>query len=164
MKEKISISENGIVFVPSNVQMNTTEITSLFETTQAIIRKCIKQIQKQTVIQYNETSSLVVEGDRIVCDYYDLEMLVAISFQVQSIKAKQFRKWVLQRLVAPLGCQSFELELQNWKDICLNQLKNNFFYICLQKNRKRIKRQTQALKGALSQELVCLIYSAFCKI
>lgn len=44
MKEKISISENGIVFVPSNVQMNTTEITSLFETTQAIIRKCIKQI------------------------------------------------------------------------------------------------------------------------
>lgn len=120
MKEKINISENGIVFVPTHVQMNITEITSLFETTQVVIRKCIKQIEKQAVIKSYETSSLVVEGGRIVCDYYGLEMLVAISFQVQSIKAKQFRKWILQRLVAPLGCQSFGLEPKDWRDIYLN--------------------------------------------
>ena len=120
MKEKTSISENGIVFVPTHVQMNIAEIASLFETTQAIIRKSIKQIEKQAVIKSYETSSLVVEGGRIVCDYYGLEMLVAISFQAQSIKAQQFRKWVLQRLVAPLNCQSFELEPKDWRDICLN--------------------------------------------
>ena len=50
MKEKISISENGIVFAPTHVQMNITEIAFLFETTEAVIRKCIKQIQKQVVI------------------------------------------------------------------------------------------------------------------
>ena len=120
MKEKISISENGIVFVPTHVQMNIAEIAFLFGTTQAVIRKCIKQIEKQVVIKSYETSSLVVEGGRIVCDYYGLEMIITISFQVQSIKAKQFRKWILQRLVAPLNCQSFELELQNWRDICPN--------------------------------------------
>ena len=120
MKEKINISENGIVFVPTHVQMNITEIADLFEATQAVIRKCIKQIEKQAIIKANETSSQVVEGGRIVCDYYGLEMIITISFQVQSIKAKQFRKWVLQRLVAPLNCQSFELEPKDWRDICLN--------------------------------------------
>ena len=120
MKEKISISENGIVSIPTHVQMNITEIANLFETTQVVIRKCIKQIEKQAVIQSYETSSLVVEGAKIVCDYYGSEIIVAISFQVQSIKAKQFRKWVLQRLVASLNSQSYELELKDWRDICLN--------------------------------------------
>ena len=120
MKEKISISENGIVFVPTHVQMSIAEIASIFGTTQAVIRKCIKLIEKQAVIKSYNTSSLVVEGGRIVCDYYGLEIIVAISFQVQSIKAKQFRKWVLQRLVASLNSQSYELELKDWRDICLN--------------------------------------------
>lgn len=120
MKEKISISENGIVFVPTHVQMNIAEIASIFGTMQVVIRKCIKQIEKQAVIKSYNTSSLVVEGAKIVCDYYGLEMIIAISFRVQSIKAKQFRRLVLQRLVAPLGCQSFELEPKDWRDICLN--------------------------------------------
>lgn len=85
MKEKISISKNGIVFVPTHVQMNITEIADLFETTQAVIRKYIRQIERQAVIKPYNTSPCVVEGGRIVCDYYNLEMIIAISFQVHSL-------------------------------------------------------------------------------
>ena len=120
MKVKISISENGIITIPTDAKMNIAEIAFLFETTQVVIRKCIKQIEKQEVIKSYETSSLVVEGSKIVCDYYGLEMLVAISFQVQSIKAKQFREYMLKRLVAPLSCQSFELKPKDWSNIDLN--------------------------------------------
>lgn len=114
MQEKISISENGIVSIPTHVQMNIAEITSLFETTQAVIRKCIKQIEKQAVIKSYNTSTLVVKGGRIVCDDYGLEMVIAISFQVQSKKAKQFREYILQRLITPL------IELKDWKSIFPN--------------------------------------------
>lgn len=118
MKEKIKISDNGSVFIPHNVQMNITQIADLFEVNQAVAKKCIRQIEKQAVIKSYNTSSCLVEGDRIVCDYYDLETIVAISFQLQSIKARLFREWILQRLVAPFGYQI--LELHDWKNISLN--------------------------------------------
>mgnify|MGYP001379948148 FL=1 len=82
MKEKISISENGSVFIPCIVQMNITQIADLFEVTQAVAKNCIRQIEKQEVIKSYNTSSCLVDGARIVCDYYGLETIVAISFAV----------------------------------------------------------------------------------
>lgn len=119
MKEKIKISENGSVFIPCIVQMNITQIADLFEVTQAVTKKCIKQIDKQVVIKSNVPSSCVVTRNKIVCDYYGLEMIVAISFQLQSIKSRLFREWILQKLTYPnLNLENSGYE--NWKNISLN--------------------------------------------
>ncbi|WP_025069643.1 virulence RhuM family protein [Bacteroides propionicifaciens] len=46
-------------------------------------------------------ASGTVEGTKIVSNYYGLDMIIAIAFRVQSVKANIFRKWIIDKSTAP---------------------------------------------------------------
>lgn len=119
MTRKITISENGIIIVPDKVRMNIIEIADLFDSYYPIVKNTIRAIEKQGLIYTNSSQDGVVEGLTIRPEYYNLEMVLAVSFQLQTLKAKTFREWTMQKLKTPyLNVQAMACE--KWKDIALN--------------------------------------------
>ena len=98
--KKITISNNGRVYVPANVQMRDFEIADLFGVIIPTVKVKIKQVLKDGVCRGDITNAGTVVGNSITPDYYDLDMVVALAFRIQSPRAKMFRKWVLERMVS----------------------------------------------------------------
>ena len=92
---KIKISDTGVVHVPENVRMNMAEIAELFEIFYQVAKKNIRSIEALDICTGDQSMSGTVEGAKIVSDYYGLDMIIAIAFRVQSVKANIFRKWII---------------------------------------------------------------------
>lgn len=99
-REIITIADNGKVSVPANVQMRDFEIAELFGVMVPTVKVKIKQVLKDGVCRGDITNAGTVVGNSIIPDFYDLNMVVALAFRIQSPQAKMFRKWVLERIVA----------------------------------------------------------------
>ncbi len=98
---KIKISDTGVVHVPENVRMNMAEIAELFEIFYQVAKKNIRSIEALDICTGDQSMSGTVEGAKIVSDYYGLDMIIAIAFRVQSVKANIFRKWIIDRSTKP---------------------------------------------------------------
>ena len=76
-REKITISKSGIITLPDNpvetVWMRDFEIVELLG---------------------------VVYGKHILPDYFGLDMITALAFRINSLKAKLFREYILGKLYA----------------------------------------------------------------
>lgn len=94
---KIKISDNGTVHVPINVRMNITEIAELFEIFYQVAKKNIHSIEELGICIGDQSMSGTVKGAKIVSDYYGLDMIIAIAFRVQSVKANIFRKGIIDK-------------------------------------------------------------------
>ncbi|MBS5979596.1 MAG: virulence RhuM family protein [Dysgonomonas mossii] len=110
---KIKISDNGVVHVPRNVRMNITEIAELFEIFYQAAKKNIRPIEELGICIGDQLMSGTVEGAKIVSDYYGLDMIIAIAFRVQSVKANIFRKWVIDKSTKPEVTTMPLLSVQN---------------------------------------------------
>lgn len=98
---KIKISDNGAVHIPQNVRMNITEIAELFEIFYQAAKKNIRSIEELGICTGDQSMSGTVEGAKIVSDYYGLDMIIAVAFRVQSVKANIFRKWIIDKSTKP---------------------------------------------------------------
>ncbi len=98
---KIKISDNGAVDVPRNVRMDITEIAELFEIFYQAAKKNIRSIEELGICTGDQSMSGTVEGAKIVSNYYSLDMIIAIAFRVQSVKANIFRKWIIDKSTKP---------------------------------------------------------------
>lgn len=94
---KIKISDNGAVHIPKNVRMNIEEIAELFEVFYQSVKKNIRSVEALGICTGDQSMSGTVEGAKIVSDYYGLDMIIAIAFRVQSVKANIFRKWIIDK-------------------------------------------------------------------
>lgn len=94
---KIKISDNGAVHIPRNVRMNIEEIADLFEIFYQAAKKNIRSIEELSICAGDQLMSGTVEGAKIVSDYYGLDMIIAIAFRVQSVKANIFRQWIIDK-------------------------------------------------------------------
>ncbi|MBD8389182.1 virulence RhuM family protein [Dysgonomonas sp. BGC7] len=110
---KIKISDNGTVHVPRNVRMNITEIAELFQIFYQAAKKNIRSIEKLGICTGDQSMSGTVEGAKIVSDYYGLDMIIAIAFRVQSVKANIFRKWIIDQSTKPEVTTMPLLSIQN---------------------------------------------------
>lgn len=97
-QEIITISDNGMVFVPDNVQMRDFEIAELFGVMIPTVRSNILAVLKSGVCDGDFSNGGIVIGKSIIPDYYGLDMVVALAFRIQSYRAGIFRKWVLGRV------------------------------------------------------------------
>ncbi len=95
-REIITISENGAVNVPKNVQMSEFEIARLLGVMVPTVRGVIKRLLNSR--QVVDCSGGIVRGNRIVPEYFGLEVVIAIAMQVDSYKANIFRKYIIQRI------------------------------------------------------------------
>ncbi len=110
---KIKISNNGTVYVPRNVRMNITDIAELFEIFYQATKKNIRSVEALGICTGDQSMSGTVEGAKIVSDYYGLDMIIAIAFRVQSVKANIFRKWIIDKSTKPEVTTMPLLSMQN---------------------------------------------------
>lgn len=103
-REIITISENGVVTIPSTttapILMRDFEIAELFGIYSQTVKAAIKAILKSGAVAPDYTHGGVVVGKNILPDYYGLDMITAISFRIHSSRAQVFRELVLSRLNA----------------------------------------------------------------
>ena len=95
---KITISDNGMVHMSITVQMRDFEIAQLFGVFQQNIKSNIRAILKSGVVTASYEHGATQQGNTILPDYYDLEMITALAFRVRSPKANMFRRWIMKRL------------------------------------------------------------------
>ena len=102
--------ENGITkvnvrFVDEDIWLTQNQIAEIYETTQQNVSLHINNIYKDKELEQNSTHKefLLVqkEGNRNVkrnIDHYNLDMIIALGYRVQSQVATRFRVWATQRL------------------------------------------------------------------
>jgi len=102
--------ENGVTnvnvrFSDEDVWLTESQIAEIYDTTQQNINLHIKNIyadgELPSVSTYKKFLLVRTEGKRQVernIDHYNLDMIIAIGYRVQSQVATRFRRWATQRL------------------------------------------------------------------
>ena len=99
MKENIiTISDNGSVYVPTNVQTRDFEIAELFGAMIPTVRSHVRAVLKTGIATGDYTNGATLVGCNVLPDYYGLDMITALSFRIQSYKTKIFRKWIIRKM------------------------------------------------------------------
>ncbi len=98
----ITISKNGAVVMPTApVWMTQQEMCDAFNVFGCYVRKAIAAIYKNKELSEEETVRHIRRQDgRISYDMYSLEMVIAVSFRLQSREAMAFRKFIMERIRA----------------------------------------------------------------
>lgn len=88
-----------VKIVDGTIWMTVNEIADLFGIYALIINKHLKSIFKDGLLrepdvtkEYRYTRN---EKEEYICTYYNLEVIIFLSFRIQSLYTKAFRKWVL---------------------------------------------------------------------
>lgn len=101
-REKIAISENGIITLPSNlfetVWMPDFEIAELFGVMLPTIKSNIRAILKTGIVAEDITYGATLVGRNILPDYFGLDMVVALAFRINSYKAEMLRRWIIEKI------------------------------------------------------------------
>ncbi len=95
----ITISETGAVVVPEvPVWMTLPKIADMLGVFEYDVRRAIKSIYRNKELYEFETMKYVKQVDGIGYDVYSLEMVMAVSFRIQSKKSRVFRQYLMKRL------------------------------------------------------------------
>lgn len=96
---RITISKTGAVAVPDvPVWMTLPEIAEMLGVFEYDVRKVIKSIYRNRELYEFETMKYVKQSDGISYDVYSLEMVMTVSFRIQSKKSRIFRQYLVKRL------------------------------------------------------------------
>ena len=103
----ITISENGKVNIPSgNVWMSEMELVELFGVISLTLRAAIKAIYKSGTLCPVSTQRCDLATPASWATFYNLEMVIALAFRLNSYEASRIRQKVLESL-----CQRKESEI-----------------------------------------------------
>ncbi len=95
----ITISESGTVSIPTTpIWMTQFEIADMFGVFAHDIRKVIHTIYKNKELSEEDTRQHIKQSENISYDAYSLELIIAVSFRVNSRESAYFRRFVENRL------------------------------------------------------------------
>ena len=95
----ITISESGIVNIPSdNVWMSEMELVELFWVIAPTLRVAIKAIYKSGTLCPVNTQRCDLATPTIWATFYNLEMVIALAFRLNTYEASRIRQKVLEGL------------------------------------------------------------------
>lgn len=104
-QDENNVTRVSVRFSDEDIWLTQVQIAELYETTQQNISQHIEGIYKDGELERNSTNKkfLLVrtEGTRQVkrnLDHYNLDMIIALGYRVQSQVATRFRRWATQRL------------------------------------------------------------------
>ena len=99
-RQVITIQEECVIYAPhlGEVWMTAWEIAELFYVSSVSVKNTIKRIWKQGALKEFETYRYIKLDNGNSADVYNLEMVMAIAFQVDTYLAKLFRESLLSRL------------------------------------------------------------------
>ena len=95
----ITISENGSVNIPSvNVWMSEMELVELFGVIAPTLRAAIRAIYKSGILCFATTQRCDLATPQSWATYYNLEVVVALAFRLNTYEASRIREKVLESL------------------------------------------------------------------
>jgi len=93
----ITISENGKVNIPnSNVWMSEMELVELFGVIAPTLRAAIRAIYMSGTLTLASTQRYDLATPAGWATYYNLEMVIALAFRLNSYEANRIRQKVLE--------------------------------------------------------------------
>lgn len=107
MKEErdiITINEYGRLNLPTDtaaIRMTEAEIVELFGTTAGTVHAAIKAILKENVLHDYEVCRYVRLENGNSADAYNMEVVIALAFRLNTYPASVFRKWLVKKAAAP---------------------------------------------------------------
>ena len=113
----ITISENGNVNIPSsNVWMSEMELVELFGVIAPTLRTAIKAIYKSGTLCPVSTQRCDLATPKSWATFYNLEVVIALAFRLNTYEASRIRQMVLEglhqrkengiNLLISLGCEA----------------------------------------------------------
>ena len=124
----ITISENGRVNIPdSNVWMSEMELVELFGVLAPTLRAAIKAIYKSEMLCPAATQRCDTITPASWATFYNLEMVVALAFRLNTYEASRIRQKVLEGL-----CMRNKSEINLF--IALKSERNDKYYQSEQNN------------------------------
>ena len=113
----ITISENGNVNIPSaNVWMSEIELVELFGVIAPTLRVAIKAIYKSGTLCPVSTQRCDLATPKSWATFYNLEVVIALAFRLNTYEASRIRQMVLEglhqqkengiNLLISLGCEA----------------------------------------------------------
>ena len=95
----ITISENGHVNIPSsNVWMSEMELVELFGVMTPTLRAAIKAIYKNGALNPTTTQQCDLATSKSWATFYNLEVVIALAFRLNTYEASRIRQKVLESL------------------------------------------------------------------
>lgn len=95
----ITISENGKVNIPSgNVWMSEMELVELFGILASTLRAAIKAIYKSGILCPATTQRCDLATPKNWVTFYNLEVVIALAFRLNTYEASKIRQKVLESL------------------------------------------------------------------
>ena len=113
----ITISENGNVNIPSsNVWMSEMELVELFGVIAPTLRAAMKAIYKNGAFNPTTTQLCDLATSKSWATFYNLEVVIALAFRLNTYEASRIRQKVLEslhqrkenriNLLISLGCEA----------------------------------------------------------
>ena len=123
----ITISENGRVNIPdSNVWMSEMELVELFGVLAPTLRAAIKAIYKSEMLCPAATQRCDTITPASWATFYNLEMVVALAFRLNTYEASRIRQKVLESLSQPQKAKiNLFLTLKSVKNKYYHDIKQN---------------------------------------
>lgn len=100
-RDRITINGNMVSIMGTNIWMTDYEITDLLGVTLSAVRSHVKSIFKSGVLPESGTYRYILLENGNRADAYNMEMITALAFRLNSLPAKIFREWVVKKAVTP---------------------------------------------------------------
>lgn len=97
----ITNNEQGIHISDGEVWMTAWEIADLFFTTAGVINIRIKAILKANILKEYEVRQCIKLENGNSADVYNLNMVIALSYQIGTGHSAAFRKWLTHKVQSP---------------------------------------------------------------
>lgn len=100
-RQVITIQEECVIYAPhlGEVWMTAWEIAELFYVSGVTVKNTIKRIWKQGALKEFDTYRYIKLDNGNSADVYNLEMVMAIAFQIDTFQAKLFREYMIGKIV-----------------------------------------------------------------
>ena len=99
-RQVITIQAECVIYAPhlGEVWMTAWEIAELFYVSGVTVKNTIKRFWKQGALKEFETYRYIKLDNGNSADVYNLEMVMAIAFQIDTFQAKLFRDWMVGKI------------------------------------------------------------------
>ena len=96
-----------VIYAPHHgeVWMTVWEIAELLNVTGTAVKNTIKRIWKQGVLKDFKHSQYIKLENGYSANVYDIEVVIAISLQMDTYQALLFRQWFVEKVMNRKSCQ-----------------------------------------------------------
>lgn len=99
-RDNITISENTVIVTGGNIWMTAAEIVELFGTTAGAVHTGIKTIFKENTLHDYEVCKCIRLDNGNNVDVYNMEVIIALVFRLNTYPVSVFRKWLVRTATA----------------------------------------------------------------